>query len=213
MPFSPLNPNLQMATWSQLVEIAPGLPAKDRPRFHAIADWYTGVAQGYLDEVGTREELAAGYGVSARQLRRWIGAFNEGGIPRLLQRWHGRGGRKRKVKAVDFTEQFLAVAEQSVPKRNGWVSGKALYDWCRTNVGLDVSYGTFLRYVGGRLKSYRKPVPTLTPEEYLAGVATGRWPTRLKDFGVRYRQAQRRAQKKMLDRAVQQPDMNSETFR
>ena len=50
----------------------------------AIADWYTGVAQKYLKKVGTREELTNGYGVSARELRRWINAFNEGGIPGLL---------------------------------------------------------------------------------------------------------------------------------
>ena len=70
MPFAPLNPNLQMATWSQLVEMAPELPAKDRPRFHAIADWYTGVAQEYLEEVGTREELANPPAIRPRPLLR-----------------------------------------------------------------------------------------------------------------------------------------------
>ena len=34
----------------------------------------------YLREVGNREELVCGYGVSARQLRRWIAKFNEGRI-------------------------------------------------------------------------------------------------------------------------------------
>ncbi len=60
MSFPPLNPNLQMASWSQLVEMVTEIAPEDRPRFHAIADWYTGAAQGYLEEVGTREELANG---------------------------------------------------------------------------------------------------------------------------------------------------------
>jgi transposase len=162
----------------------------------AIADWYTGVAQEYLKEVGTREELTNGYGVSARQLRRWINAFNEGGIPGLLERRFGRGGRRRKIKAVEFTENFLAVAEQSVSKRNGWVSGKALFNWCRTNLGLGVSYSTFLRYLGGRLRSFRKPVVTPMMDEYLAGIRSGQWPEHLKEFGIKYRKKERQAQKK-----------------
>src|SRR5512133_2080837 len=93
LPFSPLNPNLQMATWHQIFETVQEVSAEDRPRFMAISDWYIGVAQDQLREGWTREELANGYGVSARQLRRWITAFNEGGIPGLMQRRYGRGGR------------------------------------------------------------------------------------------------------------------------
>jgi len=198
MPFPPLKPNLQMATWPQLVEIAPELPAEFRPRFHAIADWYIGVAQGYLEEIGTREELAAGYGVSARQWRRWIGAFNEGGIHGLLQRNYGKAGRRYKIPAAEFTEKFLSLAVESVPKRNGWVSGKALFDWCQSNLGLSVSYSTFLRYLGHRLQGYRKVIVTPTVDEYLAGVRSGRWHGCLKQFGARYRRRQRQERKKRL---------------
>ena len=199
MPFSPLNPNLQMASWQQIFETVQEVSVENRPRFMAISDWYIGVAQDQLREGWTREELANGYGVSARQLRRWIRAFNQGGIPALLERRFGRGGRRRKVKAVEFTEKFLAVAEQSVPKRNGWVSGKALFTWCRANLGLNISYSTFLRYVGHRLQSYRKPIVTPTTDEYLTGAASGQWPAHLKEFGIRYRRAERQAQKRVRD--------------
>ena len=199
MPFSPLDPDLQMATWKQIFDTAQEISAQDRPRLMAIADWYMGVAQDQLREGWTREELAWGYGVSARQLRRWIKAFNEGGIPGLLQRRFGRGGRPRKIKAGAFAENFLAMAEESVPKRNGWVSGKALFNWCRTDAGLTVSYSTFLRCLGGHLRRLRKPIVIPSMDEYLAGAASGDWPAHLKEFGIRYRRAERRGQKKVRD--------------
>jgi hypothetical protein len=120
-------------------------------------------------------------------------------IPGLLQRRFGRGGRRRKIKEVEFTENLLAVAEQSVPKRNGWVSGKALHNWCRANLGLNVSYSTFLRYLGHRLQRYRKPIVTPVMDEYLAGVSSGCWPAHLKEFGIKYRKKERQAQKKVRD--------------
>ena len=100
---------------------------------------------------------------------------------------------------MELTENLLAVAERSVPKRNGWVSGKALYVWCRANLGLSVSYSTFLRYLGGRLRSFRKPVVTPTMDEYLAGAASGHWPAHLKEFGIKYRRAERRGQKRVRE--------------
>ncbi len=138
MPFAPLSSNLEMATWSQLVEIAPEIPPEDRPRFHAIADWYTGVAQEYLkNEVGTREELASGYGVSWRQVRRWINAFNRGGIPVLFQRRHGSGGCKRLVKPADFAES------ESMSRAGGHKSPH----WRQAAIGRLGGAGSFARKI------------------------------------------------------------------
>jgi hypothetical protein len=83
--------------------------------------------------------------------------------------------------------------------RNGWGSGKALFNWCRINVGLNVSYSTFLAYLGHRRRNSRKPVVTPTMEEYLAGVRSGQWPVQLKEFGIRYRRSERQARKKVCN--------------
>jgi hypothetical protein len=63
------------------------------------------------------------------------------------------------------------------------ISGKALFDWWRTNLGLSVSYSAILRYLGGRLRSFRKPVVEPNMDEYLAGTASRQGPEHLKEFG------------------------------
>ena len=53
--------------------------ARDRPRLWAIIEQLNGFAEGNLKECGNSEELASAYGIGARQLRRWMRAYIEGG--------------------------------------------------------------------------------------------------------------------------------------
>ena len=111
MPVTPLQANRSMATLNELMWLLTTAGEADRPRLWAIGHQFNGFANNYLREGGTREELAWGYGVSARQLRRWVSKFNEGGIPRLLERRVPKRGRKRKINRSDFREKILKLAE------------------------------------------------------------------------------------------------------
>ena len=49
-----------------------------------IIEQLNGAAEGNLKECGNSEQLASAYGIGARQLRRWMRAYIEGGIDGLL---------------------------------------------------------------------------------------------------------------------------------
>ena len=74
-----------------------------------------------------------------------------------------------------------------------------LFHWCQTSLGLNVSYSTFLRCLGGHLRRLRKPIVIPSMDEYLAGAASGQWPAHLTEFGFKCRRAERKAKNKVRE--------------
>jgi transposase len=131
-------------------------PASERRRLWAMVEQLNGVAEDYLRECGDLEELAFGYGIGARQLRRWMWAYMEGGIAGLLQRRYGRRGRKRKISRAQFIDQVLSTIEQQMGKPDRELTAKEAYQWARKHLQIPVSYATFMRYLGRRSHRFTK---------------------------------------------------------
>jgi transposase len=148
---------------------------RERPRLWAIIEQLNGVAEDYLKECGNSEELANGYGIGARQLRRWMWAYIEEGIAGLLQRRSGRRGRKRKMGGAQFFDQILSAIEQQMGKPNSEVTAKEAYQWAREHLKIPFSYPTFMRYLGRRSHRFtkRRRARTMIGEGIFVGQAMG----------------------------------------
>jgi transposase len=152
MPFPKLEINRQAATWSQILERALVASAKERPKIHAIADLFAD-----LDKEMSRERFAWAFSIGARQLRRWIHRFNEGGIDGLLKRRHGKRGRKPKIPFEKFNNE-LSPMIQKLRAEDGNLTGRKVWQQVRAMPGCDISYPALMQLFKRRgIKFRRQP--------------------------------------------------------
>jgi transposase len=139
MPFSKLEIDRRIVSWNQVMYTLMEAPARNRPRLWAVANLLAG-----LDEGMTREEFAVGYCIGARQLRRWIKRFNEGGLEGLLFRSRRRRGPKRKISADKYNSELLPLI-QELRASDGKASARKLWQLAKARLGYDISYAGMLR--------------------------------------------------------------------
>src|ERR1044071_6983155 len=166
MPFSKLEIDRRIVSWNQVMYTLMEAPARNRPRLWAVANLLAG-----LDEGMTREEFAVGYCIGARQLRRWIKRFNEGGLEGLLFRSRRRRGPKRKISADKYNSELLPLI-QELRASDGKASARKLWQLAKGRLGVRHQ----LRGNAETAEPPRPPVPT-TAEDVLVwkgGRAEGR---------------------------------------
>lgn len=109
----------------------------------------------------SREAVALFCQVTVRQVARWIGAFNRGGIDALLDRT--RTGRPRALSPAHFQQEVAPLLED--PTKAGEVhwTGVKLHGYLREKLGVELGYSTLLRTLHEQRWTLRIPRPWPLP--------------------------------------------------
>jgi len=98
----------------------------------------------------TRQDVAQLLGVSRNTVGRWLGSYETGGLPALLELYVPAG------KAPSLSPDVLANLQQALKQPHGFGSYHELRDWVEHTHGVSVKYKTLYTIVRKRFKTKLK---------------------------------------------------------
>ncbi len=116
---------------------------RKKPRLHMLYLLVTGHAH-------TRQHLATLLGISRNTVGHWLGIYEAGGLPALLDVYVPPGKRP------SLAPEVLASIEQALQQPDGFASYEALRQWVEQTHQVQVKYKTLYTLVRTRCKAKLK---------------------------------------------------------